>query len=110
MPLIDFERRVPDNVPGRYYVGNQCMDCNLCREVAPTVFGRNDVSGSSFVKKQPATADETKRADEAVRCCCVETIHRDGESFDWAAIPARPELNYPSALNDAPNQSKDMTP
>jgi ferredoxin len=70
--------RLPPNVPGRYYVGSQCIDCDLCRETAPTVFARHDESGKSYVQKQPETTEETESAEEALRGCPVEAIGNDG--------------------------------
>jgi ferredoxin len=91
MPLDTFKTRVPENVPGKFYVGDQCMDCDLCRGTAPEVFARNDEGGYSYVKKQPETTDELKRCWEAVAGCCTETIHADGDAFDGMAIPPDPD-------------------
>ena len=51
----------------------------------------------SFVMKQPENPEELAAARHALEGCCTETIHADGASFDWAAIPPRPDLNYPGA-------------
>ena len=88
MSLETFKRRMDDNVAGKFYVGDQCLDCDLCREVAPENFARNDEGGYSYVKKQPETAEEEARCREAIAGCCTETIHDDGDIYDWAAIPA----------------------
>ena len=77
-----------DNVRGRFYVGDQCLDCDLCREVAPENFARNDEGGYSYVRKQPESAEEEARCREAVAGCCTETIHEDGFDFDWTGFPA----------------------
>ena len=60
--MADVANKYPDNVPGKYYVDNQCIDCDLCRETAPNNFKRNDDGGYSFVFKQPGTPDEEARA------------------------------------------------
>ena len=88
MPRDDFQHRAPENVPGKYYVSDQCLDCDLCRETAPTVFARHDPGGYSYVRKQPETAEEIALVGECILGCCVETIHDDGDTFDWQAIPA----------------------
>ena len=71
--------RLPQNVPGRYYVDAQCIDCDLCRETAPTLFGRHDEAGFSFVQRQPLTSEEIALAEEAVEGCPVEAIGNDGD-------------------------------
>ena len=38
--LESFKSRVAENVPGRFYVGYWCTDCDLCRATAPSNFGR----------------------------------------------------------------------
>lgn len=87
-PLDVFKHRWPENVPGRYYVSDQCMDCDLCRETAPANFTRNDAGGYSYLSKQPETPEEEALVRESVAGCCVGTIHTDGDVFDWQAIPA----------------------
>ncbi|MEN9574011.1 MAG: hypothetical protein RL514_1866 [Verrucomicrobiota bacterium] len=88
MPLDIFKTRMADNVAGQFYVGDQCMDCDLCRETAENNFARNDEGGYSYVKKQPETPLELAQCREAMEGCCVQTIYADGDGFDWAAIPA----------------------
>ena len=83
MPLDDFKLRFPENVAGKFYVSNQCLDCDLCRETSPENFARNDAGGYSYVKKQPETPEEEARCREAMGGCCTETIYDDGDSFDW---------------------------
>jgi ferredoxin len=72
--------RLPQNSIGKYYVDAQCIDCDLCRETAPTIFARHDESGFSFVQRQPQTAEEIALAEEAIQGCPVEAIGSDGES------------------------------
>ncbi|MGA2693233.1 MAG: ferredoxin, partial [Opitutaceae bacterium] len=33
------------NAAGKFYVDQQCIDCDLCRETAPNFFTRNDEGG-----------------------------------------------------------------
>ena len=56
----------------------QCIDCDLCREVAPTIYKRNDEGGHSFVVKQPDGQVEEDMAKEALDGCPVEAIGDDG--------------------------------
>src|SRR5215475_16169823 len=56
--MADAANKYPENVPGKFYVDDQCIDCDLCRETAPANFKRNDDGGHSYVYKQPETPDE----------------------------------------------------
>ena len=76
--MADTANRYPENIPGAYYVDNQCIDCDLCSETAPSSFKRNDDGGYSFVYKQPETAEEQKLAKEAMEGCPVEAIGSNG--------------------------------
>lgn len=76
--MADIANKYPDNVPGKYYVDNQCIDCDLCRETAPNNFARSDEGGYSYVKRQP-TAEEEGQCKEAKEGCPVEAIGDDGE-------------------------------
>ena len=51
--MADVANKYPENVPGKSYVDEQCIDCDLCRETAPANFKRNDDGGHSYVYKQP---------------------------------------------------------
>jgi ferredoxin len=76
--MADVANRYPENRPGKYYVDNQCIDCDLCRETAPSNFGRNDDGGYSYVFKQPETPEEEKLSKEAMEGCPVEAIGDNG--------------------------------
>ena len=76
--MADKANKYPDNVPGKYFVDNQCIDCDLCRETAPNNFTRSDEGGYSYVQKQP-TAEEEAQCKEAMEGCPVEAIGNDGE-------------------------------
>jgi ferredoxin len=67
-----------EHVGGKYYVDNQCIDCDLCRETAPNNFKRNDDGGYSFVYKQPESPEEEAQCKEAKEGCPVEAIGDDG--------------------------------
>ncbi len=76
--MADVANKYPENVPGPFYVDNQCIDCDLCRETAPSNFTRNADGGYSYVFKQPADPEEEKRCREAKDGCPVEAIGDDG--------------------------------
>ena len=77
--MADKDNRYSQNVSGAYYVDDQCIDCDLCRETAPANFKRDEDGGHSFVYKQPETDEERALCDEALAGCPVEAIGSDGE-------------------------------
>lgn len=82
--MADKNERLPQNVPGAWYVDSNCIDCDLCRETAPTVFRRDDDAGNSIVFHQPESDEEKTLAEEAKAGCPVEAIGSDGAVDDGA--------------------------
>jgi ferredoxin len=76
--MADQEKKWSDNAPGRYYVDDQCIDCDACRTEAPENFTRNDEHGYSYVYKQPVGPEEEARSQAALEACPVEAIGSDG--------------------------------
>ena len=76
MPTLD--NRLPENVPGAFYVDDSCIDCDHCRSQASQFFSRSDDSGLSYVHRQPVTDEEIALAQEALEGCPTESIGNDG--------------------------------
>ena len=76
--MADVTKKWPQNVPGEYYVDEDCIDCNLCSEIAPDNFSVEMDEGHDFVKKQPETEEEKTLCEEAMESCPVESIGNDG--------------------------------
>ena len=76
--MADSANKYPENAPGRFYVDDQCIDCDLCRETAPDNFSRNENGGHSYVSKQPATPAEEALCMDALAGCPVDAIGNDG--------------------------------
>ena len=72
--MADIEYKYKDNVNGRYFVDEQCIDCNLCREEAPKNFTRQEEVGYSYVYKQPEDGEEEEMCKNAMEFCPVEAI------------------------------------
>ncbi|HCM39833.1 MAG: ferredoxin [Bdellovibrionales bacterium GWB1_52_6] len=72
--MADKSKKWPDNAPGKYFVDDQCIDCDACRAEAPENFTRNDANGYSYVYKQPADAKEEAQCKSALEACPVEAI------------------------------------
>jgi ferredoxin len=77
--VAELEYKLPENVRGRFYVDNQCIDCDVCRDTAPFCFTRSDENGYSFVYQQPETPEEFALCEEARDACPVEAIGDDGD-------------------------------
>ena len=76
--MPDPDAKWPENVAGKFYVDDQCIDCDLCREIAPDFFTRNDEDGYSYVYRQPSDEGEIDACMEALEGCPVEAIGDDG--------------------------------
>jgi glyoxylase-like metal-dependent hydrolase (beta-lactamase superfamily II)/ferredoxin len=63
---------VSQNVPGPFFVDTTCIDCDACRQLAPTVFG--DTGEYSFVASQPASLEESRAALRALLTCPTGSI------------------------------------
>src|SRR5712691_11378630 len=77
--MADIANRYAENVAGKFFVDDQCIDCDLCRETAPANFTRSDDGGYSYVQKQPTTPEEEALCKEAMEGCPVEAIGNNGE-------------------------------
>jgi glyoxylase-like metal-dependent hydrolase (beta-lactamase superfamily II)/ferredoxin len=66
------KKRVPENVPGDYFVDATCIDCDACRQIAPSVFG--EAAETSFVKAQPISAADRRQALQALLSCPTGSI------------------------------------
>ena len=67
-------QRLPENVPGAFFVDDSCIDCDACRQIAPSTFARSRASGMSYVAAQPAAGDGEARALMAVVACPTASI------------------------------------
>jgi ferredoxin len=77
--MANREDKVTENIEGRYYVDHQCIDCNLCRDIAVANFAHQEEAGYAYVNKQPESDDEEEQCAEAKDSCPVEAIGDDGE-------------------------------
>ena len=111
--MANLKEKTPENVPGRYYVDNTCVDCDMCREIAPQIFKRQDDGAYSYVYRQPVSNEEIALAEEALTHCPTETIGNDGVSLELLPNPSHPvehKLHTPSGSPDgAPEQTLQKT-
>jgi glyoxylase-like metal-dependent hydrolase (beta-lactamase superfamily II)/ferredoxin len=66
-------KRVPENVPGDFFVDSTCINCDACRQVAPAVFAEAGKK-NSFVKHQPVAAIDRRHALQALLTCPTGSI------------------------------------
>ena len=45
--MADLEDKLPENTGGKYYVDDQCIYCDVCRDTSPKNFTRYDENGYS---------------------------------------------------------------
>ena len=77
--MSNLDRRVSENVRGRYYVDSQCVDCEVCRDLAPNNFTREQGRKYLFVSKQPENGEEESLCREAMAVCPVGAIGDNGD-------------------------------
>ena len=66
--------KLPNNVPGRYYVSAKCDGCAYCAGVAPENFDFDKPSNTYFIGRQPETDEEIELVLEAMEDCPVDAI------------------------------------
>jgi len=64
--------RLAENVAGDFFVDASCIDCDACRQIAPTIF--RDHGDQSSVYHQPETEEETRLALMALTACPTSSI------------------------------------
>ena len=70
--MAQLSRRLPQNVPGEFYVDSTCIDCDACRQIAPAIF--RDHGDQSSVYHQPENPGELHRALMALVACPTASI------------------------------------
>ncbi|HKG15146.1 MAG TPA: MBL fold metallo-hydrolase [Pyrinomonadaceae bacterium] len=127
-------RRLAENVPGDFYVDDSCIDCDACRQIAPTVF--RDHGEQSSVFRQPAGDAEVLGALKALVACPTASIgttrdydaRRGVEAFPdrvdanvyfcgftsessfgaWSYLVTRPESEGGNVLVDSPRFTRPL--
>ena len=88
--MANTKRAYSDNVSGDFFVDETCIDCDMCRQIAPSVF--QEASDYSFVYHQPETPAEQNRAAMALVACPTGSIGARRKLDLNAAFAAYPEL------------------
>src|SRR5258708_2527022 len=82
--------RITANVAGDFFVDSSCIDCDACRQIAPTVF--HDVGDQSAVFHQPESDEELLAAQKALIACPTASIGDVRKRNVSLAIASYPEL------------------
>jgi ferredoxin len=64
----------PLGAPGRFAVLPHCIDCDQCRDAAPTLFDRDPDLHVTYFKRQPVSAHDFALVDEIQSLCPVHAI------------------------------------
>ena len=88
--MANIQRRLPENVPGDFFVDSTCIDCDTCSQLAPTVF--HDHGEQCSVYHQPETDAETQLAMMALVACPTGSIGTTKKQNARLGIDAFPSL------------------
>ena len=70
--MASLQRSYPTNVPGSFFVDDTCIDCDLCRQIAPDIF--REESDHSIVFRQPENHLQSRQAAMALVACPTGSI------------------------------------
>ena len=79
--MADKSAKLPENVPGAWYVDSTCTPCRTCMEVAgaDAFLKYNDGETYVYFHKQPEGDEEAAAAQRAMDVCPTLAIGNDGE-------------------------------
>ena len=92
--MASLQQRLPENVPGDFFVDSTCIDCDTCTQLAPEIY--RDHGDQCSVHHQPENAVETKRAMMALVACptgSIGTTQRHDAHIGIDAFPLHLEDN-----------------
>jgi len=91
--MAQVELRHASNISGDFFVDTTCIDCDLCRQIAPDSF--SDIGDQSVVYHQPETSKQEFSALKALITCPTASIGTLSNRNAKAAVAA-----YPEAIDD----------
>jgi len=93
--MADLKNRLVSNVAGNFYVDATCINCDTCRQLAPSSF--EEFGEFSAVRHQPDSESQIYQAYQALLACPVGSIGT--EQGDKAALQAA-MASFPLLLED----------
>lgn len=88
--MANIQQRLPENVPGDFFVDTTCIDCDTCSQLAPEIF--RDHGEQCSVHRQPATEAEIRCAMMALVACPTGSIGTTRKHDAHIGIDAFPML------------------
>jgi len=82
--MATLERRRPENISGKFFVDDTCIDCDVCRGLAPETFMA--AGGQSAVYAQPKTPEEHHQALIALTACPTASIGTEKPDPDLSRV------------------------
>lgn len=78
--MADKTHKLPENVPGAWYVDDGCTPCRVCLDVplAEQFLRYNEDETSVFFYRQPEGPAEAEAAEESLAICPQNAIGSDG--------------------------------
>ncbi len=67
-------KKLPNNIPGKYFTTEECDGCAYCAAVAPENFEFDKPTNTYFIAKQPEDLEEEESVLEAKEDCPVDAI------------------------------------
>ena len=93
--MAKLSKRLDTNVDGNFFVDSTCIDCDTCRQLAPTTFIED--GDFSAVFHQPESSNEEFSAYQALIACpvgSIGTVKRDPKMFSKA------QTSFPIPIED----------
>lgn len=97
--MANYDKRVPENVGGEFFVDSTCIDCDTCRQLAPRTFG--EAADTAFVHAQPTGAADRREALRALVCCPTGSIGQLDSAADGVQGPKSVFGDFPLLLEDS---------
>jgi len=88
--MANVQLRLPENVPGDFFVDQSCIDCDTCSQLAPSVF--RDHGEQCSVYRQPQTEEDTRLAMMSLVACPTGSIGTTTRHDAHIGIDAFPSL------------------
>src|SRR3990172_10252649 len=86
--MAQIAQRLPQNAQGDFFVDASCIDCDACRQIAPSLFREH--RDQSIVYRQPRTPHELQRALMALVACPTASIGTVSKRSARAGVEAFP--------------------
>ena len=83
-------KKLPKNVPGKFFTTDDCDGCAYCAAVAPENFEFEKNTNTYYLGRQPADSGEEESVREAMEDCPVDAI----QCKDEEARTPEPESEF----------------